>query len=186
MRCACAMPRSRRAFPSWCAPIRRRSRWVRRPPAPSGRSATPGRCCRSDNAFADEDVLDFVASVRRFLGLAGRRADSSSPPSPRSTACRCRCATSAAGWSRRRPAATARPARTSPPTSAPSSEIPQRLPKDAPRRRRGARRGLYAPRRFPGAQRAHGGERPGLRQSAQHGRRLPAPARPGGDDARGR
>jgi DNA ligase (NAD+) len=38
------------------------------------------------NAFDDAEVVDFVARVRRFLG-------SRSPPSPRSTACPCRCAT---------------------------------------------------------------------------------------------
>ena len=47
-----------------------------------------------DNAFTDEDVRDFVDRIRRFLRLPGRRrAARRSPPSRRSTACRCRCAT---------------------------------------------------------------------------------------------
>ena len=52
-----------------------------------------------DNAFADEDVLDFVARIRRFLKL-GDDESSASSPSPRSTGCRCRCATRAANSSR--------------------------------------------------------------------------------------
>ncbi len=50
-----------------------------------------------DNAFADEDVVDFVARIRRFLKLDETRR-SPSAPSRRSTACRCRCATRAANW----------------------------------------------------------------------------------------
>ena len=156
MRCASAMPRSRRAFPSWCAPIRRRSRSARRRPAPSGRSATRGRCCRSTTPSPTRTCVDFVAGVRRFLRLAGRRASSSSPPSRRSTACRCRCATRSG---RLVTAATRGDGTTGENVTAnirTIAEIPERLPKDAPRRRRGARRGLHAPRRFPGAQRAHG------------------------------
>ena len=71
------------------------------------------------NIFEDEEVEEFCARVRRFLGLTTTRR-SPSPPSRRSTACPARCATSAAGSSRRRRAATATRARTSPPMCAPS------------------------------------------------------------------
>ena len=74
------------------------------------------------NIFADEEVEEFCARVRRFLGL-----DESAPlalsPSPRSTACRAACATRTAHSSRRRRAATATRARTSPPTSARSPQF---------------------------------------------------------------
>jgi hypothetical protein len=69
-----------------------------------------------DNAFADEDVVDFVGRIRRFLRL-GEDDRSSSAPGRRSTACRCRCATKAANSSPPRRAATAARARTSPPIS---------------------------------------------------------------------
>ena len=51
-----------------------------------------------DNVFSDEDVADFVTSVRRFLEPFGPMPNWCSPPSPRSTGFRCRCATNAAGW----------------------------------------------------------------------------------------
>ena len=70
-----------------------------------------------DNAFAEQDVVDFVGRIRRFLKL-GDDDRSTSAPSRRSTGCRCRCATRAANSSPPRPAATAPRARTSPPTSA--------------------------------------------------------------------
>ena len=63
---------------------------------------------------------------------------SPSPPSRRSTGCRCRCATRTASWSPPRPAATAPRARTSPPTSARSKDIPHKL-KGQQRARRSAR-----------------------------------------------
>ena len=59
-----------------------------------------------DNAFAEDDVVDFVDRIRRFLKLDETTIPS--PPSRRSTACRCRCATKRASWSRPPPAATAR------------------------------------------------------------------------------
>lgn len=73
-----------------------------------------------ENAFEDAEVVEFDARVRRFLGLSGR-SRWPSPPSRRSMACRCRFATRRASSSRRRRAATARPARTSPPTRARST-----------------------------------------------------------------
>ena len=41
-----------------------------------------------DNAFADEEAVEFDARVRRFLRLPPT-SRSPTPPSPRSTACRC-------------------------------------------------------------------------------------------------
>ena len=35
----------------------------------SPKCATRCRCCRSDNAFSEEDVADFVGRIRRFLRL---------------------------------------------------------------------------------------------------------------------
>ena len=58
--------------------------------------------------------LEFVARVRRFLGLS-EDARCASPPSRRSTGCHARCATRKAISCRRRRAATAMRAKTSPP-----------------------------------------------------------------------
>ena len=56
-----------------------------------------------DNAFADDDVVDFVDRIRRFLRISDDERDSSSTQSRKSTACRCRCVTKTANSS---PAAT--------------------------------------------------------------------------------
>ena len=126
-----------------------------------------------ENAFADEDVREFVAP-RPPLPRASRGRRSRSPPSPRSTGSAARCVTSRARWCSPPPAATARSARTSPPTSAPSPTF-----RSARRRARGAggaRRGLYVEGRLRGLEQAAGGQRrQDLRQSAQRRRRLAAP-----------
>ena len=88
----------------------------RRAARASPRCATRVPMLSLDNAFADEDVADFVGRIRRFLKLPDDER-SPSPPSRRSTGCRCRCATRTASWSPPPPAATAPRARTSPPTS---------------------------------------------------------------------
>ena len=69
MTCAGAMTRSKPRFPTSCALTARRS--VSAPPRrpSSARCAIACRCCRSRNAFDDEDVVDFLARVRRFSGL---------------------------------------------------------------------------------------------------------------------
>ena len=109
------------------------------------------------------------------LPAPGRGRRSPTPPSRRSTACRPRCATRAACWSRARRAATAGSARTSPPTCAPSREIPQRLAgARLARGHRGARRGLSRPRRLRRPER----RRPRRRASAPTPTRAtPPPAR---------
>ena len=56
------------------------------------------------NAFDDADVAEFDRSIRSYLGLDGGCAAEPTPPSRRSTGCRCRCATKTANWFRRRPA----------------------------------------------------------------------------------
>jgi hypothetical protein len=71
------------------------------------------------NAFADEDVSEFVGRIRRFLKLADDDELVESRPSRRSTGCRFRFATRTASWCRRPPAATGRKARTSPATAKP-------------------------------------------------------------------
>ncbi len=74
-RCASATRRSRRASPSWCAPIRRPSASARRPRAASPRCATRCRCCRSTTPSPSEDVRDFVGRIRRFLQARRGRDD---------------------------------------------------------------------------------------------------------------
>ncbi len=185
MRCACATPRSRRAFPSWCAPD---SPSLKVGAAPSGTFGPVAP--RPADAVAGQRLL------RRGRARFRRRR----PPLPRLAGRR------AARLHRRaedrRPvdvaALRARPAgHGGDPRRRHDRRERHRQHPHHPRdpaataegragRRRDPRRGLYAPRRFPGAQRAHGGERPGLRQSAQFGGRQPAPARPRGDHAPGR
>jgi DNA ligase (NAD+) len=67
-----------------------------------------------DNAFADEDVVDFVGRIRRFLRLSEDEEIAFSAE-PKIDGCRCRCATRTARLSPARRAATAAKARTSPP-----------------------------------------------------------------------
>ena len=65
-----------------------------------------------DNAFTEEKVEGFLAARQGLPGALRRSSPWRSRPSPRSTVCRSRCATSAAGWSRARRAATATKAKT--------------------------------------------------------------------------
>ena len=132
------------------------------------------------NAFSEDELRAFDARVRRGLGLPAApepRPSCATSPSSRSTAWPSRSATSAAGSSRARRAATARPARTSRPICAPSRPIPQRLPE--PVDARGAGRGVHAQGRVRAHQRrARGGRAAAVRQPAQQRRGLAAPDRP--------
>ena len=121
---------------------------------------------------------DFAARVRRFLGLKEDDELTPSPPSPRSTGCPPRCAMRTASSCRAPRAATARKAKTSPPICSTINDIPLRLHGKAAGSAGSARRSLYDPRGFRGAQQAAGeGWQARLRQSAQLGRRFGAPAR---------
>ena len=130
-----------------------------------------------DNAFSDEDVADFVARIRRFLKLEPRTNRSPSPPSRRSTACRCRCATRTASWSRAATRGDGSTARTSPPMSARIKDIPHKLKgKNIPAvcEVRGEVYMTKADFLALNKRQAEAGEH-GLRQSAQLRRRLAAP-----------
>ncbi len=104
----------------------------------------------------------------------------SSPPNPRSTGCRSRCATTRACSSRRRRAATGSRARTSPQTSGRSTDVPERLEgRDVPETIE-IRGEIYMRQEdfaqsSTTAQEQAGGKN--LRQSAQCRGRLAAPAR---------
>ena len=152
-----------------------------------------------DNAFSPDELVAWGERLERRLAKEERRALGEdddeertqrsavgTAASSRSTASPSRCATRTASWCRARPVATGAPARTSPPTSAPSATIPKRLQKGAPRGARGARRGLHVRvRAFDGApgapaERELAGSRPaaspaGRRQPPQRRRRLAAP-----------
>jgi hypothetical protein len=104
-----------------------------------------------------------------------RDAPLPSPPSPRSTGSRCRCATRTAGWSGR-DAGRRRGGRERHRQRPHHRRHPEEIRRAGGPR--GARRGLHEPRRFRGAERAAGGGgRQDLRQSAQRRRGLAAPAR---------
>ena len=98
-RCAAATPRSRRASRSWCA---RDSPSLQVGAAPAGkfapRSMHACRCCRSTTPSPTQDVARFRRRRAPVPVLARPSASWRSPPSRRSTACRCRCATRAASW----------------------------------------------------------------------------------------
>ena len=119
------MRRSRRNFRTWCARIRRRSDWARRRPRRWPRSPTRGRCSASTMRFQPKKCASSSracggssTSVRRRAGGDDRRAQDR-------RAVLLAALREGASWCWRRRAATARSARTSPPTSGPSRDIPQ-------------------------------------------------------------
>ena len=154
---------------------------------PQGRRRAGGEIRQGAPRRADAVARQHLRATRRsrnsargcaaFSASATTRR-SPSPPSRRSTASPARCATSTASSSRRRRAATVTRARTSPPMRCTIAAIPKTLQRRAARAR-GARRSLHGAARFRRAQRAPaGGGQAGLRQSAQRGGRIVAPARP--------
>ena len=131
-RCAGATRRSRRAFPSWCAPTARPAASAPRRPRASPRSGIRGRCCRSTTpstrrmcaaSSKHPQVLPRAAGSgarRRGDDRGHGRAQDRRAVVPRSAT-----STASSCWARR--AATASPARTSPPTSRRSTTVPKRL-----------------------------------------------------------
>ena len=137
-----------------------------------------------DNAFTEEDVLDFdrrvARAARRGAGRVLGRAEDRRPRDQ--PALRGRPA-GAGRHARRRHA----PARTSPPTSAPSARCRCSCAAGAAGRARGARRGVHDAPLVRALNRARSGAgREDLRQPAQRRRRQPAPARSRRHRARGR
>ena len=146
----------------------------------------PCRCCRWRRPTP---TTTCEASSSRCSASSGSRATSRwrSPPSPRSTACRSRCATRTASWCRAPRAATASAARTSPPMSAPSRRSRRSLPKAAPDLIEVRGEIYFRKDDFLALNRAaDGGRRGALCQCAQHRRRLAPPEGPGGHRRRGR
>ena len=179
-RCAGATTRSRRAFPSSMRADSPSQRVGAAPVEGFGKVAHRVPMLSLDNAFADEDVTDFVERVRRFLGSTPRTplAFTAEPKiDGLSISLRYEDGVLVAGARR---AATASRARTSPRNVRTIKRHPaQAEGHGRARRDRGARRDLYGARRLRALNaRAGGSRRQGLRQSAQRRRRLAAPARP--------
>ena len=119
MRCASASTPSRQDFPNWSQANRHRRKSARRLPVVSQRCSMRCRCCRSATPSATRTWPISSSASGAFSSSMPTKSRPSSP-SRRSTGCRCRCVTRTANWCARRRAATAPPAKTSPPTPAPS------------------------------------------------------------------
>ena len=179
MRCASAMPPSRRGFRTWSGRTRRAAGSVPPPAEKFAKVRHACRCSRSATCsrtrrwsdFADRDPplprpvrrrdarLHGRAEDRRPVLLAALRGRAPGQWRDPRRRLRRRGRHRQCPHHRRGPRAASRPPR--------------------PRRLRGARRGLYEPRRLLRPQRAPGrGRQAGVRQSAQCRRRLAAPARP--------
>ena len=123
---AAATRRSRQKFPELVQ---------RRIAVAKSRRGAGARLCqgaaRGADAVARQRVFRRRGRGIRRSGCGGSSISATrsrrSSPSRRSTGCRCRCATRTASWCAPPPAATALSARTSPPMSAPSRDIPHTL-----------------------------------------------------------
>ena len=94
-----------------------RARSAPRRRAASPRSGTRCRCCRCRTPSTTR-TWPISSAASAASSISRRTSRSRSPPSRRSTGCRCRCATRTASWCTAPRAATAPRARTSPPISA--------------------------------------------------------------------
>ena len=178
-RCASATRRSRNASPTCARRIRRRAGSARRPPASSRKCATRCRCCRSTTPLPSEDVVDFVARIRRFLKLDDdEKIAFSAEPKIDGLSMSLRyedgelvtAATRGDGSEGEDVTANIRTLK----------DVPQQLKGRHVPKICEVRGEVYMTKaRFPQAQRAaEGGRRADLRQSAQFGRRLAAPEGP--------
>ena len=180
-RCAAATPSSKRPFPKSRA-RNSANRKVGAPPSEKFakvRHAVP--MLSLGNIFAEEEVQEFCARVRRFLGMAEDAAlDVVAEPKIDGLSCNLALRerrTRSSGDARRRLRGRGRNRQCA---HGPLDPEPAR---GRAERLRGAWRSLYAPRRFRRPQQPPGrGGQAAIRQSAQRRRRVAAPARP--DDHR--
>ena len=93
-----------------------------------GKVQAPGADAVARQCLCRRGCRGFPGARAAVPEFAGGRRKSRSPPSPRSTGCRSRCATRTASWCRRPRAAMARRARMSPPMCAPFRDVPAKLP----------------------------------------------------------
>ena len=175
-RCAGATPRSRRRFPSSPAPTSLNRKVGAAPSEKFAKVRHRAPMLSLGNIFADEEVEEFCARVRRFLGM-GESAPLDVVAEAKIDGLSCslryengefvQAATRGDGYEGEDVTANVRVV----------EAIPKRLEGRA-ESLRGARRSLHAPRRLRRAQRAPGRRRQAdLRQSAQFRRGLAAPAR---------
>ena len=173
--CASATRRSRRASPSWCAPDSPSKRVGAAPARGFAKVRHAVPMLSLDNAFAEDDVRDFVARIRRFLKLGeDEKISFSAEPKIDGLSMSLRyedgelvtAATRGDGTEGEDVTANIRTLK---------DRAAQAQGPPYPDGHRGARRGLYDQGRLPQAQRAaEGGRRDDLRQSAQLRRRLAA------------
>ncbi len=185
--CSASSRHSKRAIPISSPPSRRRKRSAARRAPISRRCATPCRCCRFARrpTRSPEPPRSSTPACAATWGSTPTRRRWSTWPSSSSTASRSAFATRRVASPWRRPAATARSARMSRPTSGPSARFPGSFAARAPPPLLEVRGEVYMTRRdfeeLNARQQAAGGK--ALHQSAQHGGRRRAADRSGDDGA---
>ena len=178
MRCARATAAIEARFPELVRPTVRATAWARQPVGAFGKIRHAVPMLSLGNAFEDEDVVDFVERVRRFLKLdeadplaitAEPKIDGLSISIRYEGGTLVQAATRGDGTEGENVTANVKTIR----------EIPHKLHgKERSRCDRRARRDLSGPRGFRQAQRGAGASRrQGVRQSAQRCGRFAAPAR---------